>query len=173
MEDWSTGEIMAAVSLMVVTLGLIIVVLKVVWNISGWTTEVDRDRKDFTGFIQRVEPKIEKIFGYFSTRVFIGNSPLGLTEFGKSISDHVDGKRWAEEHAPSLAESIQGKTHYDIQAFCFEYMETFEPSHDQNMKWLDCAFEQGIDIEVVRKVLAVELRDMILHSLPPNSTPRS
>ena len=111
-----------------------------------------RDSTDIKEILARLDPKV-------STNL----SPTRLTEFGKRVSVCVDAKGITEQLAKKVQEEVKGKTNYQIQTYCEEYIQDkFEPSDETDLLFEKCAFENGIKIQQINIVLAIELRDRLL-----------
>ena len=89
-------------------------------------------------------------------------SPLHLNELGKKVSSYVNARGLAEQEAPNVMARLPNRNPYDIQAFCrrhFAEHGEFKPSADQLDTFKRCAYDHGIQLEQVRHVCALELRD--------------
>ena len=53
-------------------------------------------------------------------------------------------------------------TPFQIQTLSFDHVKSFEPDETLLYKMQESAFESGIDLEGVKNVLGVELRDCLL-----------
>ena len=61
-----------------------------------------------------------------------------------------------------LVGTVQGKSPYEIQSQCFDFVEEAELGQSMRKAVLDCAYENGISEDQVLDVLAIELRDIVL-----------
>lgn len=90
-------------------------------------------------------------------------SPLRLSELGKTLSEEIDAEAWVERIADQLKVSVAGKDAYEIQSFCFDYVENTDQYSDQERRTIHkVAYQRGIMAEEIRRVLAIELRDKLL-----------
>ena len=92
-------------------------------------------------------------------------SPLVLTDLGLKISGIVAASEWAKSLAashPHLFETIDLKEPYDIQESAFQYAKEFNPSLVLLKKMSNCAYLCGTDLDTVRRVMGMELRDVFL-----------
>ncbi len=90
-------------------------------------------------------------------------SPLRLSELGKTLSEEIDAGAWVERIADQLKVSVAGKDAYEIQSFCFDYVENTDQYSDQERRIIHkVAYQRGIMAEEIRRVLAIELRDKLL-----------
>ena len=116
--------------------------------------------------MKRVEDRLNQIFERLPPRKVVAeSSPLQLTEFGRTISDDIDAKGIAQSLVASVMPNMHGKPAYDIQEFCFAHLNECELPEAQLNKIKQCAFDNGIEQENVRRVIAVELRNLILSEL--------
>ena len=69
----------------------------------------------------------------------------------------------AQGLAPRLQAQIEGKTPYEIQEKCFDYVRhEYRPPDEVETRIKTCAYDHGIKRGQVLDVLAVELRDKLL-----------
>ena len=133
-------------------------------KIGEWKGKVDTDRDSFKNFMGEIRNKLDKlIFHLIPDTVVSSASPTRLTELGKSVSNMINATNLAEQLAVELEKEVVGKSPYEIQEFCNDYMiNKFEPSPDQIIKFGNCAYEKGIQVESVSRVISIELRDKLL-----------
>ena len=69
-------------------------------------------------------------------------------------------------------DKTEGKDQFEIQAIAFEHAFNFDPSQELLARMRASAFDKGLELEGVGRVLGVVLRDRILseHGLLPSST---
>lgn len=137
----------------------------------GRMTEFKSTTKDF---VKEIRDKLDEIFERLPPRPVSTSSPLRLTKLGEEISRTLNLSSWADRTAADLRDRIDDKSAYEIQEFCFSYMrDEFKPDPEQDAQIKDCAFENGIDIQGVLDVLAIELRDRLLGDKEPPETAAS
>ena len=116
--------------------------------------------------MQEIRDDFKTILGRLPPVSVTASSPLQLTDFGKSISKEIDAKEWAEELASGLVEQVRGSQRYEIQEFAKKYLqEELTPNDQQLIKLRQCAYKKGLELELVREVLGIELRDKLLNKL--------
>lgn len=166
------SELAILVALLVAIYALIVVAFK----LGSWYGEANSDRIVFKGFMPEVRKDIEEIRKGFKeihkrldnilTRLpslpTASEGPVHLTELGERISNYTGAKDWAAEMAQELIGQTEGKNPFEIQTISFDYAKQFEPDDVLLTKMQESAFEAGIDLEGVRNVLGVELRDRLL-----------
>ena len=144
-----------------------------------WRADVDTDRDAFKTFmssirqeidkihshIDKIHSRIDDIFGKLGGPATLKNaSPTMLTELGQSISETLGASDWAEDLAPRLLKRVADADAYDIQVFAFQYVEDeFTPTPWMEATIKQCAYENGLRRKQVINVLAIELRDQLLH----------
>ena len=126
--------------------------------------------KDTVGdTLKEIRDDIKKLFERLPPAVISEGSPISLTELGRSISEEIGASTWAEEQVEGLLSKAIGKQPYEIQKFSFDYVEKeFMPSVTSGEfyhKMLECAYNNGVSMDKVGNVLAVELRDALLEGL--------
>ena len=154
--DWITNNPLLAVI-------AIIAVATVLIKFGVWVGAVNTDRSSFREFMKEIRERLDTILLRLPPPVVQGTSPMKLTEYGESISRAIEAGALAHELAPSLIESMKGKTSYEIQEACFEH--TRDRSNlpaDKRVMLENYAFDNGLDLQEVLKVVAIELRDVIL-----------
>ena len=138
-------------------------IIGLIFGIGTWVGAVNADRTAFRTFMTEVRDDLKKILSRLQPSVFAGESPIELTELGKSISKRLNAKDWAEEHAGApLRNEVRGREPYKVQEMCFEYAQKYEPAEDMESMIQTIAYENGIKREAVLDVLALELRDRLI-----------
>ena len=137
-----------------------------------WYGAVNSDRDAFNKFmeevradIKKIGDRIDKIFDRLPVRAVAGSSPLKLTDLGKRISETVDASGLAEKLASRLSGEVEGKSPYGIQEFCGDYVKKEKANLfdvDQANVLEMCAYEEGIKVDQVYDVIAIELRDKLI-----------
>lgn len=127
-----------------------------------WTAVVDADRKEFREFMTEIREDVKKILLRTQPTPIATSSPIRLTDLGETISNHINAKSWAKTEADNLLEKTRGMDSLEIQTLSFDHAENHEPNDLLLSKMQESAFESGIDLLGVRKVLGVELRDRLL-----------
>ena len=153
----------------------------VVFKFAIWRANVDTDRSTFKEFMEEVKndlkeikdnitglsSKVSELSGKVSVLISqepidTSKSPTRLNDLGKSISEEIQGKEWARDIAKLNIDQLEGKQPYDIQKFAFNQAYKFEFSKDMIEKMKQSAWENGVPIEIIIRVLAYELRDELL-----------
>ena len=131
-----------------------------------WKGGVDEHRNEINRTLRdlmaEIRDDIKTILGRLPSPSVAVGSPRRLTELGKEISRTLGLSSWADRAAADLREQVGGKSAYEIQESCFEYVRSLSPDEAQDAAIKDCAFENGIEVRDVLDVLAVELRDRLL-----------
>ena len=112
--------------------------------------------------MKEIRADIKKIFERLPSPTLSEKSPLRLDTLGRSISEKLKGQTWAKQAAKQLVGTVQGKSPYEIQSQCFDFVEEAEFGQSMRKAVLDCAYENGISEDQVLDVLAIELRDIVL-----------
>ena len=153
----------AIIAVVTALIGIGIWIGKVIFNLSALNTSL-------SDFMKEIRTDIKKIFERLPSPTLSENSPLRLNTLGQSISEKLKGQTWAKQAATQLVGTVQGKSPYEIQSQCFDFVEETELGQSMRKAVLDCAYENGISEDQVLDVLAIELRDIVLsltgHHLP-------
>ena len=130
-----------------------------------WIGHVNADRSSFKEFIAEVRSDIKAILVKLSPAVVSSGSPLRLTELGRKISAGVNAKEIAQGLVAVVLPKVEGESAYDIQAYCFAFLDDCDLLGPKIDEIKQCAFENGLEQSLVRRVIAVELRDLLLAEL--------
>ena len=96
----------------------------------------------------------------------MSQNPTYLNDLGKSISKEIKGKEWAEGIANKHVKEFQEAQSHDVQGFAFRYVQKeFIPSEEMLSRMKISAWNNGIPIDSVLRVLSLELRDAMLDLL--------
>ena len=151
-------------------LSLLSVVAGAIFAFGQWKGKVDSDRASFKEFMKEVRNDIKEILRR-SSHTLAGSSPLRLTDLGRSVSERLDASALAQDLASLLQEQVKEKTPYEIQEMCFDYIRhEYKPPDKVEALIETCAYDNGIDRGQVEDVLAVELRDRLLATIPRPSS---
>ena len=108
-------------------------VVGVIWRFGVWMGAVNEHMSQVVKFMEEIRDDIKQIFRKLPNTPVSSQSPLQLTELGKSISEKLRGKEWAKNTAPKLMDKIRGKPAYEIQEFCFSYVARQDFHDEQNL----------------------------------------
>ena len=133
-----------------------------VFKFGSWYGEVNSDRKMFKEFMREIRKNINDILDRLSPPPTISESPIRLSELGERISKNIGAKAWAAEVAQELVDQARGMDPFQVQTLSFDHAKSFEPDDELLAKMRQSAYEAGIDLEGVERVLGVELRDNLL-----------
>ena len=89
--------------------------------------------------------------------------PMRFTDFGKKVSASLSIGEWAADHADLLKNDASGKPEFKVFEMCVEHVSG---QFDEDLKFQrtvrEGAYEQSMDVENVKKICEVELRDALL-----------
>ena len=147
---------------LVLSVTVLLAFIAAVFKFGSWYGQVNSDRKRFDQFMEEVRKDIKNIFDRLPPLPTKEASPIRLSEHGERISKDIDAKAWAEKVTHKLIDKTKGMTPFQVQEFSFDHASAFEPDDALLVKMQQSSFETGIDLEGVRRVLGVELRDRLL-----------
>ena len=146
--------------------GAIYGAVRILLSVGEWKGRNDGSVSAIKEAIQTIQGDIKSILERLPRPEVVGDSPLRLTDFGRTLSEGIGGHDWAQEVARQLADNVQGKEAYEVQDYSFEYAANEENHTDEFLqKMRICAYNNGTQVEAVRRVLGVELRDALLEGL--------
>ena len=126
------------------------------------TTEAAIERID--GAIDAIQKDIKEIFLRLPPpNTTNSESPIKLTSLGQEISAELDARDWAQEAAGVIALKLTHPLPPEIQRRAFEYADeesNYAPVLQTNIDMT--AYTHGIEVEKVRRVFGVELRNALL-----------
>ncbi len=149
-------------SAIIATLSISIAIGIRIFRLGRWVGEVDKDRDSCNSFIDEIRSDIKRIFERLPSTAVASDSPIRLTDLGKKISKHLNANDWAKSEADKCFDKSKGMDSFEIQKFPFDYAQEYKPNDELLRKMRAAAFETGIDLDGVQKVLGVELRDCLL-----------
>lgn len=154
--------------------GLILYFLKKAFDWAEWRGEQNAFKSSLGGTMDRIEKAIttiqndiKGILRALPPKPIETDSPIRLNDLGRKISSELDAANWAENKVDDLIEDLRDKQPYEIQEYCFEYVtgKGFVDSDDRLRQVNDSAYNHGLDVGQVLRVVGVELRDVILKRL--------
>ena len=141
-----------------------------------WKGEVDADRANFKEFMREIRRDIRRIFEALNqlgtksdfrdpglSSIIKPGSPLRLTDLGQSISIGLNAPAWAAKAAELTKDKVMGLDAYAIQEFSFDYADDKQHySEEETQAIRERAYENGLTEYLVRRVMGIELRDVLL-----------
>ena len=139
-------------------------------SIGIWIGSVNTKQKNFTEALQEIKEDIReinknilKIFSRLGPDVTDTQSPIVLSDLGEEISKELNTIAWANRFADVVQKEVVGKDAYSIQEFSFEYVKNDECYSAEELHQIrDAAYKYGISDKSVRRVVGVQLRDILL-----------
>lgn len=164
-----------------------------IWRLSKWHSDLNHRMGDTETKIEGVQTKLgslETLTGNLSNRLdkinddikeiyklIVGNplekvtSPISLTEYGKSLSERLEALKIVDLKLTQVTRSVEGMNAYQIQEYCFSFSkeqlldELQKKNPELAQKIYEVAFDEGMEIEKLTRVIALEMRDRILSDL--------
>ena len=157
-----------------VTAGLAVIGL--VWTLGQWKGKVDAERTSFKDFMSEIRQNINAIrsdikddFHRLSMNTPIStaqsHSPIRLNDLGQKISEKLGAKSWAESEGEKLVGKVSGKDAFEIRSFAFQYADNYESDERLLKEIRKIAFDHGITLIDVTRVLGLELRDVLMREV--------
>ncbi|MFZ3057945.1 MAG: hypothetical protein WA092_02770 [Minisyncoccales bacterium] len=96
-------------------------------------------------------------------------SPISLTEKGTRVLEESGLKKYIDENKESLINDCKDnhsiKSKYDIQSAAFKYFDKLVFNEDFDKQIKDYAFNNGLNIDVIRRAAGIYFRDICLNHL--------
>lgn len=141
------------------------------WKVPVWKTKIESDIENIKEKIKGLESKYEKIYdilvGIAGEPLVKRTSPLTLTDFGNEISEQIGAADIAKIYAEKLSANTKNLNAYQVQEYCFHYCEEklLDDLKENNPSQYEsihaAAFDNGMEIEKITRVVGIKLRDAI------------
>lgn len=141
-----------------------------IYKLAEWKGKVDEGRSAVADFMKEIRSDVKDILSRLPRSALQEGSPIRLTEFGEHLASQIKAKEWADRLCASgeLQRRVMGMSNYEIQEFCLEFATSERQYDDDEIDLLrQCAYDNGVKITVVERVLGIVLRDRLL---PPGAT---
>ena len=114
--------------------------------------------------IKTIQTDIKGILRALPPNAVETESPIRLNDLGRTISTELNIKSWVQARTPSLTSGLKEKSPFEIQAFCYEYVNgpRFDPDSILRPGIQNAAYNHGLKIDQIKEVYAIELRDALL-----------
>lgn len=158
-------SILNSPTLWTVIVGLLILGGIFIWKVSGWKTSIEADLAKVS---EQVDLVYKIIVNRFGRDVQQTSSPVTLTDYGRRISKRITAEKIVNKYAEELNKKTEGMNAYQIQEECFSFCEEdlLERLRETDKKSFDeiseVAFDDGIKLEKITRVIGIELRDRVL-----------
>jgi hypothetical protein len=123
-------------------------------------TRIDSDVQWLSEAVRDLTIKAENI----SSKLFQNGSPLSLTFVGQLHLEHSGLKSYIERHKEELVRQLRGSSRFDlyrIQDAAFRLLAhiPFDPAFERRLRKF--AFDRGISTDLLRRLGAIYLRDVV------------
>ena len=122
--------------------------------------------------VDELKARVDDIWGlvakHWGHPIEGANSPRALTDYGTSIAKDVNAKDIAKLFVDKISANAKEMNAYEIQEYCFEYaeqelLEELKNNHKTHYETItNYAYEKGMDISNVERVIGFVLRDAVL-----------
>ncbi len=145
------------------TLGLIATLIAGAWYLSHRLTKVETKVGGVASRMSSLEGRMDKAFS--------GGSPIQLLPKGQKILTESGLKEWIDNNE-NLFENCSSKypmsNPYDVQNAVFKFFDEMVFGKELEDKVKKSAFENGVNIETVRRIGGIYFRDVCLKKLNMN-----
>ena len=160
-------------------LAILLVAVWLAWKVASWKATVDGRltgiEKAVETLTQRMDTlthKVDDIYRWIMNDSFRSiekvDSPIALSEYGKELFYLIDAEKIVNQYAEKMYNETQEMNAYKVQEYCFTYCkeklmdELEENDKEQSEKMALVAFDQGINMERITRVVGIALRDRVL-----------
>ena len=134
------------------------------WYANGRFSTIETSLKWLKDNLDRIETRITNIEG--KNVAYNSLSPLSLTEVGEKIINESGLKSFIDSNKEMLIKHCGDgqvfSTAYDIQNTAFECMDNYKFDDQTEKRMKETAYNNGISIDVVRRVAGIYFRDICL-----------
>lgn len=168
------------VMITIAVVGLVITLGTIMWKIGKWSSSTDTRLDKLEESVERLEKSIlaslkdllKPIVSSLYKEVAVSKSPVGLTDYGEKLSLQVNAAEFVRKHAANV-ETRDDMNAYQIQEACFAYvdndfLEKVSPEERDQLE--NIAFDEGIEVGKILKVIGIELRDVKLDEMGLNKS---
>jgi len=127
-----------------------------------WIGKVQTNQRSFKEFMEEIRRDIKKIFERLPPAVYSTGSPIRLTELGERIASEIDAKSWAREQVSKLLPKAKHLQPFEIQKLASSYTKEFNFDKNARNAFEMCAYENGVDLDSVHRVLEIVSTDQLL-----------
>jgi len=152
-----------------------LIVLAVV--LTNWITKVNFTRSTLVSFIEEIRGDIKEIFRRLPAETALSSSPITLTELGQQVAEEIKVDSWLNKYVGNVQKQISPDTNpYEIQDVCFRYADeqlmeelTRVAETNKSASFIKAdielsAYNHGLTLDKVTRVVGVKLRDQILRN---------
>ena len=142
------------------------------WKASTWKANIEHRLSSVEKTMETFSGKLDEVYiaiiGRFGRAVEKSTSPVTLTEYGVELAGKIDAQKVVDAYADKLHRETENMNAYKVQEYCFSFCKEKLPDDlEQNDKTYfdkisNVAYEEGINIEKLTRVLGIKLRDKVL-----------
>ncbi len=131
---------------------------------------IEEIREKINVLIGRVDTLSDEVIASRGKAIYQSDSPVSLSEYGESLSKKIDVKFITDKYEKQLTKKAKKRemNAYQIQQSCFDFAQNQIPKDleknykEQYDKLANVAFNEGIQIRDLMRVLGLILRDQVL-----------
>lgn len=142
-------------------LGIMSSLIAIAWYSSGRFSKTET-------LLDTIDKRLTNVEGRFSG-AFQSQSPISLTVKGNNLLGDSGLKKYIDDNKADFSLKCKTKKNltnaYDVQETAFDCLDstTFPTDFDSKIK--EYAFQQGVDMAVMRRVGGIYLRNLLLEDL--------
>jgi hypothetical protein len=144
-------------------LGIIGTLILIAWKTSARFTAIETSLDWIADRIKDLKIEIDNM----KNPGFKNGSPVALTDKGQKWLTDSGLKKYIDSNRSHLIESCSTKKEtnaYEVQQHIFTLFENMEFDKEADKKFKQYAYEEGISMEVLRRIGAIYFRDICLEN---------
>ena len=149
-----------------VGLGIVVGAGLAVFRIGGWVNSVNSARSALDTIapdLAEIKQDLKTLLSRLREPTTQESSPIALTDFGRRVADELSVAQWAEVETEGLAARARGLPEFELFAMCAQHVRKRMDDDAEFQAHISAgAYNHGTDIEQIRRVYEVMLRDALL-----------
>ncbi len=145
-----------------VGIGAVLAAIAIIVKVSRWTGITDTKIDFLTSDIREIKTSITSVLGLVSQKpISESKSPVQLNDYGKAVFAKINGADIIKNHLNAI-EHGDGMNEYQLQQACFDYAQAElmdKISNEERAKLEKSAFDEGLPIQSILRILGIELRN--------------
>ena len=139
-------------------------------DIDSLKEDVKHIRREVDGLAGNIDVIVPLVVQMAGKPIEASQSPRVLTPYGKELAEAIDASSIVDENLDELKKAVrfsEQANSYDLQEACFALNDFYKMLQGkQAERYKTTAFEKGIDIAQLDKIVAYVLRDKLIAEHP-------
>jgi hypothetical protein len=147
-------------------IGAVVLAVGIAWGkLNTSVSNIDSDVRELKTDVKDVRERFAALEGKTSG-LYQAHSPISLTKSGDNTLTESGMKEYIDQNKQILIDACDAgadmRTPYDVQEYVFDFFDSHEFPQEVEDQLKTYAFNQGMNMDVLRRVGAIYLRDIAL-----------